>query len=195
MQLLPLWLKIAFSVFMVVWVPAVLHTHGPRNFLWLCDVANFLVLAGLWLESRLLLSSQLLAVAVIDICWLLDISSALVFGRHLLGGTEYMLDSQAPVYSRALSLFHVFVPVILCYAVLRLGYDRRAYLLQVAITWCVLPLSFLLATSEANINWVYGFFGQPQDALDSRVFLLVVMAAYTFILYLPSHWLAGRIFG
>ncbi len=195
MNQLPFWLKFAFSAFMVVWVPAVLHTQGPRNFLWLCDIANFVILAGLWLESPLLLASQLLAVAVIDICWALDLGSAVTCGRHLFGGTEYMLDSQTPVYFRALSLFHVVVPVILVYAILRLGYDRRAYLLQALITWCVLPLSFFLTTREANVNWVYGFFGQPQDVLDPRVFLLVIIAAYTVILYLPSHWMAVRLFG
>ncbi len=35
--------------------------QGRQNLLWWCDRANFLVLAGLWLKSRLLLSNKLMA--------------------------------------------------------------------------------------------------------------------------------------
>ena len=48
----PLSLKLAFTVFMMVWVPLIVATRGWQNFFWLCDLANFLTLAGLWLESR-----------------------------------------------------------------------------------------------------------------------------------------------
>ena len=63
----PLWLKLAWTAWMVVWVPVYWWQHGPANFLWLCDVANFAITAALWLESPLLFSSQAVGVLVIQI--------------------------------------------------------------------------------------------------------------------------------
>ena len=51
---LPLWLKLAYTAFMAVLVPVYWHYYGPTNFLYFCDVALFLTLAGIWLESPLL---------------------------------------------------------------------------------------------------------------------------------------------
>lgn len=88
--ILPLWLKIAFSIFVLAWTPLVLSTQGWQNFFWLCDMANFLVLAGLWLESRLLLSSQLLATLLVGIAWTVDLLAALTAGIHPFAATAYM---------------------------------------------------------------------------------------------------------
>ena len=53
---IPLWLKIAFTAFMFVLVPVYWANYGPTNFLYFCDVALFLVLAGIWTENPLLVS-------------------------------------------------------------------------------------------------------------------------------------------
>lgn len=57
----------------------------------------------------------------------------------LLGGTEYMFDSGLPLPLRLLSCFHLVTPPRLLWAVYRLGYDRRALRLQVALTAGLLP--------------------------------------------------------
>ena len=41
---------------MAVLVPVYWYYYGPTNFLYFCDVALFLTLAGIWLESPLLIS-------------------------------------------------------------------------------------------------------------------------------------------
>ena len=41
---------------MAVLVPVYWYYYGPTNFLYFCDVALFLTLAGIWLESPLLVS-------------------------------------------------------------------------------------------------------------------------------------------
>jgi hypothetical protein len=45
-----------------------------------------------------------------------------------------------------------------------------------------------------NINWVYGLGKTPQDKLDSRLFLLLILLAYFFFLFVPSHLLLDWIF-
>lgn len=53
---LPLALKLAFTGFMAVLVPVYWVNYGPTNFLYFCDMALILTLAGVWLESPLLVS-------------------------------------------------------------------------------------------------------------------------------------------
>ena len=109
---LPLWLKLAFSAWIVVWAPTYAFAIGPQNFFWLCNVANFLILAGLWTENRRLLSMQLLSVLLVGVCWTIDVGTAVVAGFHPIGGTEYMLDQNVPLALRSLSLYHVILPVV-----------------------------------------------------------------------------------
>ena len=54
-----------------------------------------------------------------------------------------MFDAAEPLWLRLLSLFHVVVPVLLPWAIRRLGYDPRGWKLQTAIAWVVLPVTYL----------------------------------------------------
>jgi hypothetical protein len=86
-----------------------------------------------------------------------------------------------------MSLFHVFAPLILIFSVLRLGYEKKGLILQTAITWIALTLSYLLTDPETNINWVWGPFGKPQVVVDGWVYFLACLAAYPLLLYVPTH--------
>ena len=189
MRRLPLWLKVGFSVWMLLWVPAYLSFYGPRNFLWLCDLCNFILLIALWAESKLLFSSQIVSVLLLDVLWTIDVGMAFFFGVHPIGGTQYMFNLEIPTHIRLFSLFHVFVPVLLVWSVWRLGYDRRGLLLQTALTWIILPLSFIFSSPEWDINWVWGPFGRPQTLLHPGVYFLLCMLLYPVIVYLPTHGL------
>lgn len=189
---LPLWLKIAFSIFVLAWTPLVLATQGWQNFLWLCDLANFLVLAGLWLESRLLLSSQLLATLVVGTAWTVDLLAALTAGIHPFGATGYMFDPELSLALRLSSLFHIVVPLLLIGAVKRLGHDRRGWRLQTLICWAVLPLGAWLTEPERNINLIQAPFGIQQVWLPDWLYILVCMAVYPLVLYLPAEAVIRR---
>lgn len=183
---IPLALKIAFTLFMAVWVPTIWAYNGPANFLWLCDIANFAVLAALWLESPLLFSSQTVSVLLVQISWMVDFFGRLLFGFHVLGGTEYMFETVEPLWVRSLSFFHLLVPVMMLWAIWKLGYDRRGLRLQIAILWVILPLS-LLPDPARNLNWVWEPFGIPQTLMPPGLWLLVCMVGYPLVLYLPAH--------
>lgn len=185
----PRWLKLGYTAWFLVWVPAYWVDSGPANFLWLCDVANFVLLAALWLESSLLISSQAVSVLLIQFAWIIDFGTRLVAGFHPIGGTEYMFESWRPLFGRLLSLFHVFIPVLLIYALWRLGHDRRGWRLQCLICWLVLPLSFWIGEPEANLNWLWGPFGLEQTWMPPVAFLAFCMVAYPLAIYLPTHGL------
>jgi hypothetical protein len=182
-RVLPGWLRWGYTAWFLFWVPVYWIDNGPANFLWLCDVANFVLLAALWLESSLLFSSQAVSVLLIQFAWVVDVGTRLVAGFHPIGGTEYMFEASRPLLGRLLSLFHVFVPLLLLYAVWRLGHDRRGWRLQSLICWLVLPLAFWLGEPSENINWLWAPFGIEQVWMPPLAFLALCMIAYPLVLY------------
>lgn len=187
---IPLWLKIGYTAWFLVWVPMYAANAGPANFLWLCDVANFLILIALWTEHRLLFSAQAVGVVVIQLSWIVDVAARITLGFHPIGGTEYMFDPTEPVVVRVLSLFHLWVPILLLWAVRRLGFDARAWKLQSLICGMILPLSFL-ADPELNLNWLWRPFGVEQTLLPPWLYLLACVALYPLLLFIPSQLLIG----
>lgn len=198
---IPRWLQIAYTAWFAVWVPVYAVEVGPANFLWLCDVGNFVLLLAVWTGNRLLFSSQAVGVVLIQLLWIVDLAGRLLLGFHPIGGTEYMLDPAEPVVVRALSLFHLWIPILLLWAVYRLGFDRRAWRLQTAIVWLVLPLSYL-QDPELNLNWLWRPFGLEQTLMPPALYMAACLALYPLVLFLPSQWLLelwlrprGRVIG
>lgn len=192
MSRIPLSLKLAYGLWIAVWATVYWIYSGPQNFLWLCDVANFVIALGLWWESPLLLSSQAVGVLFVQIVWAGDFFGRLLLGHHLVGGTEYMFDASKPLWLRCFSLFHLIVPPLLLWAVARLGYDRRGWRLQTALTCLLLPATFFLTDPERNINWVWKPFGKTQELLPPWGYLVALLALYPLLLYLPTHWMLAR---
>lgn len=137
----------------------------------------------------MLMSMQWLAVALVGSLWSLDVATAALTGVHPIGGTEYMFDPEHPPMARAMSLYHVVLPLVAGIGIARLGYARRALLWQTLLTWMVLPLTYLFTDAERNINWVHGPFGQPQDSLDPLLYLFLLTLIWPVIVYLPVHLL------
>lgn len=72
---MPVWLKLAYLLFLAVWIPAYWLARGPEGFLWLCDVANILLGLGLLLESPLLVSSQAVGMLLVQSAWVVDVDA------------------------------------------------------------------------------------------------------------------------
>ena len=184
---IPLWLKIGYSIWILTWVPTYWIYHGPANLLWLCDVANFFVAAAIWFESPLLFSSQAVSVLLIQVAWMIDYFGRMLLGLHPIGGTEYMFDGTQPYWVRSLSLFHIFIPILLIWAIWRVGYDRHGWQLQTAIAWLILPLSYVAATPEKNLNWLWAPFGISQTLVSPPHYLLFCMFAYPVVIFWTTH--------
>ena len=93
-----------------------------------------------------------------------DLAGALLTGRHLVGGTEYMFDPGLPLTIRLLSLFHVVTPPLLLWAIWRLGYDPRGWKLQTLMAWIVVPINYFWRP-EQDVNWARGLFFHEQHAM------------------------------
>src|SRR5437762_974411 len=68
-----LWVKLPYTLFVMVLVPYYWHAYGPMNFLYFCDVALLLTLVALWTESRLLASTQAVAILLPQMIWVIDL--------------------------------------------------------------------------------------------------------------------------
>ncbi|MGH7367486.1 MAG: membrane-associated protein [Candidatus Rokuibacteriota bacterium] len=181
-----LWIKLGYTLFLLVLVPVYWAHYGPKNFLWFSDIALLTTGAALWLESPLLASMMTLAVLLPEMAWNLDFFWRLLTRRELFGMSGYMFDSRIPRHLRALSLFHVPLPIGLVWLVCRLGYDRRAWLYQSLVALIVLPVTYWITDRAENVNWVHGL-GRPQSRLPQWAYLVLLIIAFSLVLYLPPH--------
>lgn len=192
---LPLWPKIAYTVFLVVIVPAYWVKNGLANFLWFSDIALLATGAALWLESSLLASAMALAVFVPESIWNVSYFARLLTGARVTSLADYMFDARKSRLMRGLSLLlHVVMPVTLLWMLAQLGYDSRAFVVQTALAWVVLPVTYAVTDPAKNINWVFGFGHPPRRRFSPRVHLLALMLGFPLFVYLPTHLLLRAIF-
>jgi len=187
---IPLWLKLAWIAWLLVWAPLYWKQYGVQNVLFYCDLGNLLIALGLWLESRLIFSWQAVALLIFQTLYALDYLGALLLGRHFIGGTEYMFDPTIPFPIRAFGFYHVVVPPLLLWAVHRLGYDARAWKWASVTCWIVVPINFFWRP-EFNVNWARGL-GREQHAVPPGIYLVGYLIVVPLAIYLPTHWRLKR---
>jgi hypothetical protein len=192
--MIPIWLKIACSIFVALLVPIYWNQYGPANFLWFSDIALLALVPALWLENALLVSMMALSVLLLELVWNIDFWVRLATGKSLIALSAYMFDPKIPLFIRGLSFFHVALPVLLVWLLYQMGYDRRAFLWQTLVAFVVLPISYLVTNPRENINWVYGFGEKPQNILPPPLFVLLLMIGIPLFIYLPMHFVLGKIF-
>lgn len=177
-------------LWLAVWIPVMVRAYGWVNFLHECDVAVILTAIGFWYPNALLFSSQLVGALVPDILWCLDAFWRLFSGHNLIGGTEYMWDSSVSLIARLSSLYHVALPVLLIWAVLRTGYDRRAAWTQMGIFGALLVAS-RFAPADLNLNFAYldPLFHRSWGAAPEH---LAVIMAGALVAFFPAHWIFCR---
>jgi hypothetical protein len=201
---IPLAAKVAGTAFLAVLIPIYLHTYGPANFLWFCDAALLLTVAGMWWESSLLISMCAVGILIPQSLWLVDCGGNLL-GFHLIGLTNYMFDRQLPLFTRGLSLFHGWLPLLLVWLLFRLGYDKRALFawtglaagLVLACYFFTPPAGAHLANPNlpTNINYLYGFNDrQPQHWVNQNLYVILWLGALWLVFFLPTHLALRRIF-
>jgi len=183
---IPLWLKLLWTAWMLVWAPVYWRQYGLQNFLFFCDLGNLLMTAGLWLESPLLFSWQASGLLFFQTLLTIDLAGAFASGRHLIGGTEYMFDPRIALWIRLLSLFHVMTPPLLLWAIWRVGYDGRGWKYQTLTAWIVVPINYFWRP-QYDVNWARGLFFHEQHALPGLLYLLLYLITVPAVVYYPTH--------
>lgn len=221
---LPIEPKIALTVFTAVLVPLYLAhpNYGPKNFLYACDIALLLTVVGVWLENRLLLSMQAMGILAIQTVWSVDYFGHFVLGSCPFGMAEYAFHCSPLLHF--LTLFHVWLPLFLIWTVYRLGYDRRAWVLQSIYAGIMGVICVYFCDPAWDINWSTSYLNLTMDGIlagrlpASLDFIYRAFHAYTewrlslgaglarliglfdgylmtvFVLFLPAHLLFIRWF-
>jgi hypothetical protein len=193
-HLIPLALKLAYTLFVAVLIPKYWMAYSAWTFLYFCDVALILGLSALWLESPLLMSMTAVGITIPQLLWVADLAT----GARITGMTSYMFDSKLPIFLRALSSFHGWLPFVLLWGVWRLGYDRRALIGWTLVSTVILLTSFFLApkppapaenpNQAVNINYVHGTsYTEPQTAMPPWLWLSIMIVGFPIVFYLPTH--------
>jgi len=192
------------TIFLAVLVPVYWQAYGPTNFLWFCDAALILTVAGMWLESPLLISMCAVGILLPQCLWLADFGGNL-FGFRMLGLTSYMFDAHLPVFTRGLSLFHGWLPFLLVWLLGRVGYDKRALFAWTALaTGLVLVCYFSTPPAGAhpanpnqpvNLNYVYGFNDhEPQRWINQNLYVILLAGLLWLVIFLPTHLALRKIY-
>jgi len=187
--LIPLWLKLAYTVLVCGIVVVYAFKYPLGNFLWFSDIALIGTVPALWLEHSLLSSMLLLSVLLPEVVWNVGYFGQLLTGKRIWGLAEYMFDASQPRYLRALSLFHVFLPGLLLWMTIHVGYDERALPAQTVLAWIVLLLSYRLTDPQINVNWVFGLGNGSRGRMTPRAYLGLAMLVFPLLVYLPTHLL------
>ena len=197
----PLPVKIAFTAFMAVLIPVYWTHYGPSNFLYFCDLALLFTLAGIWTDSALLVSIPAVGILAPQILWVVDFALNLI-GIRLTGMTDYMFDASSPLFLRALSFFHGWLPFLLFYLVSRLGYDRRALFAWSGVAWAAMLIAFFflppsgphVGLTPVNVDYVFGpSDSAPQHWMPAWAWLALLMAAMPTLLCAPVHLVLLRL--
>jgi hypothetical protein len=197
---IPLWLKLAYTSFMVVLLPVYWHSYGPTNFLYFCDLALLLTLVGIWMDSALLISMSAVGIVIVQAVWIADFLGNLL-GYPIVGITDYMFESHRSLLLRGLSLFHGWLPMFLVFLVWRIGYDRRALWVWSALSCVILLICFFFmpppnpnpGLTPVNVNYVWGFSDHvPQTWVSPAIWLVGLIVGLPILAYAPAHFLFMR---
>ena len=200
----PTALKLGYSAFTAVLVPCYWVLYGPSNFLYFCDIALLLTLVAVWTEKPLWASMSAVGIFIPQALWMVDFLST-ALGHPLLGLTDYMFDGNKPLFTRGLSFFHFWLPILLVYLLRKLGYDRRAFKAWTALATAVLLVCYFALPAPpapadrphlpVNVNYVYGFGdAKPQAWMHPHLYFLLVLTGLPLGVYLPTHLALKRIF-
>jgi hypothetical protein len=123
-------------------------------------------------------------------------------GYSLTGMTDYMFDAQHPLFLRALSLFHGWLPFLLIYLVWRIGYDRRAFWTWTGLAWVLLIVCFFFmppptanpGLTPVNINYVWGLRDTAaQTWMPAYAWLAALLIGLPLFAFAPTHFVLARV--
>jgi len=175
--------KALFALFLLVLIPTYWVSYGPGNFLWTSDIALFMVFLALLLENQFIASMAIVGYIIYEIYWNIDFL-LLLLSLPNSGVTDYMLYSAKPLWIRLLSLFHVALPPLMIWLIYRLGYNKKAWLLQMPFMVIQLFLTWLLTNPTKNINLVFGYQKIFLLNMNPYLYLTLLSAAAVLIIFL-----------
>lgn len=184
---IPLTLKASFIAFLAMLIPVYWVHYGPSNFLWYSDIILGLSFLAVMSESRFIASMGAVGGIFLESYWSVNFLSQLLFNYRITSLTDYMFDSSLPLWLRLISLFHVALPPLLIWLVVRLGYHRKAWMAQIVLAWVVLFTTWFLTEPSKNINWVFSYKEIEWATLSPALYLVLEGLLFAVIITLTNQ--------
>jgi hypothetical protein len=187
MYKIPSPIKYFWIVFTTVLVTLYLKIYGPQNFLWFSDIGLFLTVCAVLLESALPISIAVISILPLELLWIVHLFVQVCTGNPMLGTTNYMFNSNYPLFVRCLSLFHMVLPPFWIWYVRKMGYDKRAPYYATILVWIVLVLTYCFTDPAENTNWVFMPHEYHWTSINPIAWLLFLMLFGPLCIILPMH--------
>jgi len=198
---------VLFIAFMAALIPTYREKYTSKNFLYICDVALLVTLAGYltaneYLE-KLLLSSALSGILFPQIIWTIDFVQGCFGLTQFCGISEYMFSANIALYLKAFSFFHLWLPWLLFYSLLGTGFDRNGWIVWSLIATVDLIVCYLVSPPPGggppelprNINKVFGLDDEiPQTKYSPRTWLLFLIMSGPVLMYYPTAVILDEVF-
>lgn len=180
-------LQILVTVFVFTLVPIYLKNYGAKNFLWLSDIGLFLTLFALWFKSSFFISMAVIGILPLEILWNVDFFIHLITGYSLCGLSSYMFDKRYNFKLRCVSLFHIFMPPIWIFLLIKWGYNIFAFKAFLLLYWLILICTYLFTDPQENINWVFLPTKYKVKWMPNLIWLIILIFAVPIFIFLPIH--------
>lgn len=181
---IPLLFKWVYLLFVALMIPVYWDFYGPGNFLWLSDIVFFLCFLAVIFESSLLASMAAVGGMFFEILWLVDFIISVLFNVTTLKMSGYMFDPDIPVFIRAISLFHVGLPFLFYWLIVKLGYNRNAWKYQTFLSCFFIIAVWAFTPPEENINLVFSYL---KIGMNAFLFLFIECAFFASVIYLTHR--------
>ncbi len=178
----------------MILVPVYWQNYGPQNFLWLSDISLFLTLIALWTESSLLMSILILVALPMELIWNIDFFIKIIAGIFITGISGYMFDSQYSLFLKGLSLFHIALPIIWIWYLVKWGYDKGALIYATFLIWITLILTYFFTDPQKNINLIFLPKINAWNYMPELLWLILLLVAFPLLIMLPLHIILKRFF-
>ncbi|MCL5875847.1 MAG: hypothetical protein M1114_05235 [Candidatus Dependentiae bacterium] len=188
------YIKLILTGFTAILIPAYWYNYGPQNFLWLSDIGLFLTVIALWMDSPLIMSITAVGILSGELAWNIDFFSKIILNSFTTGMSDYMFSSAYPIALRALSGFHIALPIIWILYLAHYGYDKQAIYYFIVLYWIVLLVTYLYTDPVKNINWVF----LPQtlgiQTISPLMWVIFLAIFFPLLICLPTHYVFTKVF-
>ncbi len=165
---------------MAFYVPVYLAGYGLQNFLWLSSITLILGFLATILESRFLASMAAVGGLAFELLWAVDF--LFTVSSKLTGFTIYVFDPYLSIWLKVLALYHLALPPLLIWLFLRLGYDTRAWIVQMFFSLILMLATWFFTHPSLNINFVFSYLKFEQLRLGALPFLTLLYFAAVLIM-------------
>jgi hypothetical protein len=182
--------NIVLTLFTIIFIGVYWKEYGPQNFLWMSDIALFLTVAALWIESPFLISLCTVSFLPMELVWNIDFFIHLITGKNITGLSHYMFEKRYTLFVRSLSLFHVLLVPIWVWCTMSWGYDKRAIIYAIPMIWIIFLATYFWTkpNPENNINWVYMPVIHRWQYVSQIMWLMLLLIGYPLLVCLPIHF-------